>query len=303
MILPLVSDTELSAPEQRAVAVHLAAQNESPAAPIATVYLTFSRATVDALEEVIRAGREALAAQEYAEAERHVLGGLRLAYDHPEVPHIAFLSAELERLSASAARGLKDDAKALSAMQQATALDHGRAAAFGESGPVSAPLVTLDVAAPRGEIWIDGQRTPARELQVGRHHVLVRTARGVLSARWVDVGTNARLELPGPTGCSREDLENPNLTVQCEHWVRVHHAGTHLGVSHCRRSYCGATSWIATAGAGADAPQNRRAWLPWVIAGVLGAAAITVTAIQLGSESRTQDKPAFSNGGLIVSFR
>lgn len=309
--LPADIDQPLSSVEEARVATYLNANGYAltkpkPSDPRSSV---FAASVGEAIERAMHETRDALSTEDTASAVRHIETASALVYGHPELPHSAFLCSEVERLAARVLRARSDAEGEVRALRQARALDGGRVSALGElTGEGEPQRVVASFVLPRSgspKLWLDGRpvETSSVELEPSRHHLRITGPRGTVRSQWLEIRSAGTIDLTGfvlphPTPCTLEDLEASGET-QCRAWVRIRHEGLRLGVSLCREQLCASPTWLSTA------PPAKRlpTWLPWAIAGAVGLTALSITAIQLGTQEQPKQAPFFSSGGLTLSFR
>jgi hypothetical protein len=242
--------------------------------------LVVDLAVSDRVEQEIERARDAIAAQDADAAERALARAEAEIHAHPELPHAAWLLAEIERGWAARFTRLApvDIERAERAWLRAAGLDGGRVSGIGE------PHVALARGAPahatvaitggaRGEsiasftLSLDGTELAAGPFarSAGAHQLVVMHDGAPVWAAWVTIaeGTALRIAAPASPACSRGDVARARLRVdtanaaaspnpidatgvRCARWIaavpsaRRVAASTSVLVASCEADHCGA---------------------------------------------------------------
>jgi hypothetical protein len=166
---------------------------------------------------------------------------------------------------------------------------------------VASPLQRDDESSPPSM----SVRVPA-----GVHHLRVSDAVGTLSASWLtlEAGKTFTLPLASPPRppCSTEEfaqLPNRRTSIMCPAWLAVRNLSNGTFVALCERDNCHGGEWLPARKSERDRTEAKRpsgsSWVPWILAGALGAAATAVTIANL--PSTPMNRQPFVNGGLTVA--
>jgi hypothetical protein len=278
----------------RARGLRVRPATESPRGSLGRIDFTIA----DGVEKELDRAREATAALDADAAERALAHAETLLREHPELPHAAWLRAEVHRGWAArwARVEPRDDARAQRAWQDAEALDGGRAAGIGEmafpprgrsaarlsvQGASSPGLVArLDGNELTAEATAGGTTTYALDVVAAEHHLVVTVDGETVFASWVAISDAA----PGPAviavrvsadgACTASSFGTVSADgaggvrapgVSCGHWVAAIPTARPGAVllARCERAVCGPLlEWRVTssleAPAGVAPPDVRR---------------------------------------------
>ncbi|MGH7281397.1 MAG: hypothetical protein ACRELY_07745 [Polyangiaceae bacterium] len=211
----------------------------------------------DEIEKELANAHDALTRLD-ADAAEHALSRARsIARAHPELPHAAWLLAEIER--GWAARWMRieptDPARAARAWQIAATLDGGRAPGIGETGaprPAHVAATFEFDTDPDFHVRVDGMPiTPGPgKFAPGEHAVVAERGDHIVWADWVSISPGAVVVVPsfGPIACTTGDLARASgdregidaSGVVCEKWIAAVPAGSSsVRVAVCERDACG----------------------------------------------------------------
>lgn len=288
------------------------------------------------VERELERAREAIAGLDADAAERALAraeGDLRA---HPELPHAAWLRAEVSRAWSSRFLRIepRDEARARAAWQDADALDGGRVAGVGETAFPPRPLRKTSFllrggSGARTVVRLDGRplSTHARsgggltadaDVAPGEHQVVVAVDEQTVLASWLGVAAGAapalvELHVPTTAACtsaamSALEREGDHIRapgVGCPHWVAVVPAPRAGGilVARCERDACGPLlEWRTESLPVALAPSPYRStwpsWATWVLVGAVAATAGTVGLVATGALEQRPSEPRFVAGGV-----
>jgi hypothetical protein len=287
----------------------------------------------DRVEDELDRARDAVAAQEPDAAERALARAEALLYEHPELPHAAWLMAEVHRGWSARWHRLepRDQARGAAAWLRAAALDGGRVAGIGETeapptgGTVTATL-ELEGAAPGTTLRLDGAELAPGPVTrpAGEHQVTVSDGTVVRAAAWVALadGARIRIRVPAAPPCSSEDLARARRTddaiaaggVRCGAWIAVLPAQGPSGmlrIASCDKGACGPlVEWRALAppvGPSGPPPTEelpkRGRWPAWATLTIFGAGIVAATTVALaaaGAFDKQRTDARFVNGGIKV---
>ncbi len=242
--------------------------SEAREAPDATVS--------DQVEKAIETARDALAAADADAVERALARGESLLRGHPELPHAAWLRAEIHRSWAARWSRVvpRDEARARAAWQDADALDGGRLPGVGETTYPARAKERLTLAiqggfAQRMVVRLDGQEVEQSSSDKGvklvtvdvaptEHHLVI-TLEGLPAfAAWVPVAASRpgaaeatlAIHVGDESACSAAALSRVLRTsagnvlaegVACNLWVAAAVSTRTQGieVARCSGSSCG----------------------------------------------------------------
>jgi hypothetical protein len=253
------------------------------------------------VDDFVDRARDAVSAGDADGADRALAAAEARLRAHPELPHAAWLMAEVERCRSMRWRRLPpvDSEAADRAWQRAEALDGGRLPGIGEQASAGAPpTATLDLGsslAPREQAWLDG--SPVRgsvPTRAGLHALAVTWDGSPIWAAWVDVPAGASsvaMDVPPPPACSAADfggvrVEGTSVAadrVRCRSWVAVTAAARSAAVrvSTCEGNRCGPLlDWQAPEPWTLVPPpehRDRNRWPAWATWGLVGAGAAVAT--------------------------
>ena len=184
----------------RARGVVLGSVGDPASAPIQVDF-----ATGDRIEHELDRARDAIAAFDADAADRALARAEALLRMHPELPHAAWLRAEVERAWSTRLARLepRDEARAANAWRRAAALDGGRLAGVGElerpAGESARVRIVVEGAASGGRVVrVDGTEitTATRQgddslydadLAPAEHHLVVYEDSRPVFASWISV--------------------------------------------------------------------------------------------------------------------
>jgi len=289
----------------------------------------------DTVEGALVRVREALAGLDFDATEKALAEAEATLRDHAELPHAAWLRAEVERAWSSRWLRAKDEARAKRAWQQAAALDGGRAPGLGEKAfdavaPITATIRLEGPADGDASLRLDGAAIAPGDVTRGEgEHALavVRADGSIASSAWVSLaqGTVVHAQAPTPPPCSQGDVKRARLEgdavvaqgVRCGHWVAAIavDAGV-IRVATCEADSCGplvewrvtsSSSWtfaptssVPGSGANGESRAHWPAWATWTLAGV-GVAGATIAIIAAtGAFKSAPTETHFVNGGLQI---
>jgi hypothetical protein len=300
----------------RGVRITTAAEGRAPE-------LAIDLAIGERVEDELERARDALSAQDTEATEQALARAAMLLRAHAELPHAAWLMAEVHRLWSSRWHRLepKDPARGDASWRAAAALDGGRVAGVGEIAASAEPpahaRIVVEGAGEDAAVLLDG--VPLSERPAGEH-VLTVTLGGTLRyAAWLSVadGAELRVRVTSAPPCSTGDLESARLAgttvraaaVTCPSWLAVAPLGAALGIATCEAGACGPLAeWRTLAPAAppetaGEEPKPHR-WPGWAtgalfVTGVLVATGVTLAATGAFDKSRTDTR--FVNGGLKIT--
>jgi hypothetical protein len=276
----------------------------------------------DRVEKELGRAREAVAAADADAAERALARAETLLRDHPELPQAAWLRAEVHRSWAARWTRIepRDEQRALTAWQDAEALDGGRAAGIGEPTFTPRPHTTATLSLQGG----GGRRLVARlngvplvpkELSKGvttfaldvpatEHQVVVTLDGEMVFASWIaipdapdpspapvialHVGDDGACTLGSFANVAREGGGIRAAGVSCQRWLVASPAerpGAVL-VARCESEGCGPfLEWRSDQGLGGGptqpVPPHAGKWPAWATWTAVGVGAVAVTTIVL----------------------
>jgi len=239
--------------------------------------LTVDPAVGDRVEKEIDRARDAIAALDADAAERALARADALLRDHPELPHAAWLRAEVHRVWAARYARItpRDDARAEAAWQEADALDGGRVAGVGEVtfAPRRRVGVTITLTGAAGRAVVarldgievagmpapDGATAYAVDVPAAEHHFAVALDGQDVFASWLGIPDHApsapRLTIPVNVGdagaCAASSFgrvaRDPGGSriqasgVSCERWLAAvpGERRDSVLVARCERDACG----------------------------------------------------------------
>ncbi len=211
----------------------------------------------DEIEKELANARDALTRLD-ADAAEHALSRARsIARAHPELPHAAWLLAEIER--GWAARWMRidpvDPERAARAWQTAAALDGGRAPGIGETAaprPAEITAAFQFVVDPNFHVYVDGVAIAPGpgKFAPGEHAVVAERDGRVVWADWVSISSGVTVVVPsfGSAACTMADLAHASgdrsgvdaRGVTCERWIAAVPVGpSSVRVAVCERNACG----------------------------------------------------------------
>ena len=211
----------------------------------------------DEIEKELANAHDALTRLDADAAERALARARSIARAHPELPHAAWLLAEVER--GWAARWLRiepiDKERAARAWQIAAALDGGRAPGIGEAAaarPADVGAAFEFRAEPDLRVTVDGVAIAPGpgKFAPGEHAVVAEQDGRVVWADWVSISSGADVAVPsfGPSPCTSAELARASgdrdridaRRVTCERWVAAAAVGaSSVRVAVCERDGCG----------------------------------------------------------------
>jgi hypothetical protein len=291
------------------------------------------------VEDELERAREAIAAQETDAAERALARAEEALRAHPELPHAAWLMAEVHRGWSARWHRLepRDSARGDAAWQRADALDGGRVAGIGEAAAAGAPPVQawldVDDAAmdpADATLRVDGVITAPGELArpPGEHAIALIERGAVRWAAWVALadGSRVRVRAPSAPACSTGDIGRARARleadavmargVRCAAWIAVMPGPSGaLRIASCEASACGPlVQWrvggvtdarsaggIGLSSAASERPSGR--WPVWATAAIVVAgvaAATTAVLAATGAFESEKSERRFVSGGLKV---
>jgi hypothetical protein len=253
------------------------------------------------VDDLVERARDAVAAGDGDAVDRALAAAEARLRAHPELPHAAWLMAEVERCRSMRWRRLPpvDREAADRAWQRAEALDGGRLAGIGEQAAAAAPAAaTLDLGdelPPREQAWLDG--SPVRgsvPTHAGLHALVVTRDGAPIWAAWVEAPSgpsNVTMNVQPPPSCSAADFDGARVEggsvaaerVRCPSWVAVTAADRPgaVRVSTCEGNRCGPLlDWQAPEPWTLVPPLERRdreRWPTWATWGLVGAGAAIAT--------------------------
>lgn len=280
----------------------------------------------DDVEKELDRAREAIAAADADTAERALARAETRIREHPELPHAAWLRAEVER--AWSARWLRieprNEARARTAWENAEALDGGRAFGIGEVSfpPRGKVKTTIRIAGGSRSVTLrlDGVALSTNEVEVApaEHHLTVTDDGRLLFAGWIAIAGPApapiTLTLADGGACGRDELSGARREggrivargVTCASWVAAVPAdrpGSIL-VARCEREVCGPLlEWRMEGVSPSGPPQPRPklvgwpAWATWALVGIGTATATSVALVATGVFEQRPVEPRFVVGG------
>jgi len=298
--------------------------------------IRFDPALGERAERELERAREAVGATDADTAERALARVERLLREHPELPHAAWLRAEVERTWST--RWLRveprDEARARTAWENAQALDGGRVPGIGETAFPPRPVVKTTIIVqgepgPRLSLLVDGMPLDASERDARRaiyrvelapaeHHLLAMSEGRVVFASWVAIAgqdPTARLTISEAGACGRDrfaglarrDGQIVNVSgVTCPRWIAAVPGDKRASVlvARCERDACGPLlEWRVERlpAYGPPQPHGKVAgwpsWATWTLAGIGAATATTMALIATGVFEARPVEPRFVVGG------
>ncbi len=286
------------------------------------------------VESAIARAREALAGLDFEATEKALGEAEATLRDHAELPHAAWLRAEVERVWSSRWLRAKDEARAKRAWQRGAALDGGRAPGLGEKAFDAEATITatirLEGASDGASMRLDGAPIASGDVSRGEGEhalVVVRGDGSIASSAWISLaqGSIVHAQAPSAPSCSQGDVKRARLLgdaivakgVQCGHWVAAIAMDPGVvRVATCEGESCGplvewrvtsSSSWTyapTVPGAGSGSAQESHshwpAWATWTLAGV-GVAGATIAIIAAaGAFKSAPTETHFVNGGLQI---
>jgi hypothetical protein len=211
------------------------------------------------VDDLVERARDAVAAGDADGVDRALAAAEARLRAHPELPHAAWLMAEVERSRSMRWCRLApiDREAAERAWQRAEALDGGRLPGIGEQAAATAPAAaTLDLRSellPREQAWLDGSPVRGRvPTHAGLHALAVTWDGSPIWAAWVELPagpSSVMMDVPPPPSCSAADFSGARVErgtiladrVQCPSWVAVTVAdrSAAVRVSTCQGHRCG----------------------------------------------------------------
>jgi hypothetical protein len=316
---------------QRALHRFVSARGLHPSAP-ATVHrrtqLSSDPSPGDVIDRGITAAQHALASSDAELAVAQLAAAESHLQSHPELPHAAWLWAELKRTWALHYEQLSPPRSDLAAQarRDAEALAGPRANAPTEPAVASNPTRTLRGSYPAAfSLWLDGRATPLAAppeftVNAGPHHLLLRGAAGdVVWAGFVHVLVDTEVRVPpGAPHAACSDLDFVQIAwdgqavphaprTQCPHWLIALPTATGVRLHTCQRGACGAPQeWSGLAGAPFTLGTESAKATPWprwatwtlIAAGTLGVTATTLAAAGVFTERPQESR--FVAGGLQI---
>ena len=283
-------------------------------------------AVSDRVEQELERAREAVAAQDADAAERALARAESDLYAHPELPHAAWLLAEVERGWAVRYTRLApmDEARAERAWLRAAGLDGGRAAGIGEpqvpgaGGAVVTVHASIAVVADGAlTLWLDGAELAAGSVDrsPAAHQLLVTRDGAPVWAAWVTLaeGTAVRVALAPSAPCTISDVAHARVRdnaieatgVRCPRWIAARPtSASGVLIASCEAERCGAlVEWRAPAAALPPSPPKPRtstwpSWATWTIVGGATALAAGVVLAASGALQPARTETRFINGGI-----
>lgn len=284
------------------------------------------------VEHQLELARDALSALDAAAAEQALLAAERELRSHPELPHAAWLRAEVER--GWAVRWARvdpiDRERAQRAWARAAALDGGRAPGIGEPGTSAGPpRVGVHLSGGEGDVafWLDGAplavdpESGSAAMAPGEHALVIRDrADGTLRfADWIAIGEGSHVALPSflPPPCTSGDFARTRRAgdgsvasdARCPTWIAAAPSSRRgqVTLALCHEARCAPA--IAFAVDRPDAPDpgaprtasERRgmpAWVPWTLAAVGTVALTSVGLYAAGAFDAPERQVRFVHGGV-----
>lgn len=323
-----------SAAQQAAIRSYASARwlAVSPPQASATKPTPYPRAAERSIEAALDQARLQSASLQDGAALAAVARAKQLLRATPSLPQAAWLMAECLRVEAGivARRVAEGGAGAPDVLwQQASALDSGRAAGFGEDPPAqtaAAPTQQISlVGSEHADLYVNGVLAPVRpeplqlSLPHGSHHLRVLKAGLERWAAWVDVGpTTQRIEIPANPAdrCSAEEFEAlsnapdraaSRAAITCERWLQARPApgpakAGAVQVRTCEAADCsGWVVWEPSTGQLFRAPAqviDAAVWPDWASYLLAGAGLAAVSGFVLW-QAGAFDQPAKGREGWV----
>ena len=283
-------------------------------------------AVSDRVEQELERAREAVGAQDADAAERALARAESDLYAHPELPHAAWLLAEVERGWAVRYTRLAptDEARAERAWLRAAGLDGGRAAGIGEphaggaGGAVVVVHASISVVADGAfTLLLDGAEVAEGSIErsPGAHPLIVARDGAPVWAAWVTLaeGTAIRIALATNSPCTISDVARARLRdrsidatgVRCSRWIAARPTGAAgVLIASCEADRCGSlVEWRTPSVALPPSPPTPHtstwpSWATWTIVGGATALAAGVVLAASGALQSTRTETRFINGGV-----
>jgi hypothetical protein len=287
----------------------------------------------DEVEALLERAHDALAARDGAAADASLAAAESALRVHPELPHGAWLMAEVERTRSTRYRRVPPaDAEAADRnWMRAEALDGGRTAGIGEDAAqrhAPAATITLRTVPDGAEAWLDGNlvgNAVATATTAGPHLLHVTADGAVLSARWLELaaGMNTvEVVAIGTAACSSADVSRASLLdlggagqavdasrVRCEEWIAVAPGEAAdrgvIRVARCGPGRCGPLLEWRTSEAWSWLPPPERqppgawpAWATWTLAGAGAVVAAGVVVVATGVLAPGSTETRFVTGPI-----
>lgn len=278
----------------------------------------------DEIEKELANARDALTRLDADAAEHALFRARSIARAHPELPHAAWLLAEIER--GWAARWMRiepiDRERAARAWQIAAALDGGRAAGIGETAtprPADVTAVFEFAADSDLRVSVDGVAIAPGpgKFAPGEHAVVAERSGRVVWADWVSISAGVDVVVPafGPGSCTSGDLVRARGDrdgidahgVTCERWIAAVPVGaSSVRVAVCERDACGPfVMWQVHGGAlGPVLPPRKHVdktplWIGVTAASVVAViAATSIALVATGAFEPAPHETKFVGGGV-----
>jgi len=320
------TDVALRALNRFASARGLALRAPSTAHWVAAMPIDTSRG--DAVDRGINAAQNALAGSDATLAVAHLAAAEALLLAHPELPHAAWLWAELKRTWALHYEQLSPPRADLAAQarREAIALAGPRARGTAEPELQPTPTRVLRASYPPGHtLWVDSHESASAsgtDLQVnaGPHHLVLRNPAGSVAwSGFVHILVDTDLRLPvgaAQSACSEAEFQAVTWdgravpragNIQCPSWLIALPTATGVRLHTCHQGTCASTiewSGLPSAPFVLNTPAPKATpwpnWATWTLiaAGALGATATTLVAAGVFTD-RPQDT-RFVAGGLEI---
>jgi hypothetical protein len=196
----------------------------------------------DKIEGLLEDARDALTALDGDKADRALATATEALRAHPELPQVAWLMAEVERVRSTRLRRVPpaDEQASQAAWLRAQALDAGRVAGIAEeavAGESAEATLVLDMASSGARVLLDGvpATTPA-ETRAGPHALVIVWDGAPIWAKWIDAppgSSTIRVPAPDQLPCSSADFSHVGVVTdrppayswvdaaatRCPHWI------------------------------------------------------------------------------------
>jgi len=300
----------------------------TPGAAQGTTALPLDTSPGDSVDRSITAAQNALVGSDAGLAVAQLAAAETLLLAHPELPHAAWLWAELKRAWALHYEQLSPPRTDLAAQarREAIALAGPRARGATEAELQPNPTRVLRASYPSGHtLWVDGHESPAPSdadlhVSAGPHHLLLRSPGGSVAwSSFVHILVDTDLRVPlgaAQSPCSEAEFQTVAwdgralplaANIQCPSWLIALPTATGVRLHTCRQGACGSPiewSGLPSAPFVLNTPAPKATpwpkWATWTLiaAGTLGATATTLAAAGVFTE-RPQDT-RFVAGGLEI---
>ena len=285
------------------------------------------------IERDLEKAKQATAALDADAADRALARAETTLREHPEIPHAAWLRAEVARAWAARFTRVdpKDEARARTEAQDADALDGGRVAGVGEATAPKRSTVTVSFVVKGGGdlvVRVDGAAldkkttsgdttTFTTEAIPAEHQVVAYVGGDPVFASWISIASKTSIDLHvgdraacAASSLARAVVENGAVRaagIACPSWVAAL-PGDKKGsvmVARCTNASCGPllewrTETFETKGPPQPLTHEKKwpTWATWALVGAGAAAAATITVIATGALESRPTETRFVAGGV-----